>query len=131
MLYNKCISCGGRAPLNTKDDFSLCDNCNKLYFSKVKKYINEHGSASINEMHKELGIPIVVLNKFLEDDRLFDPKQQESLRKERERILEQRKKERERQETIKKLINSMEQEPQEEQEYNGIGMHFIDKGRKR
>ena len=129
MLSNKCISCGMRVAVKDDKDVAVCPNCNRLYFSQVKKYINDKGPSSINDMHKVLGIPIPVLEKFLDDDRLFDPLMQKKLKAENARRKEEEnsrsKKEAMLRQMISELGASKPNQPTPEVKRRGQGMHFI------
>lgn len=131
MLSNKCISCGVRVPVKDDKDVPVCDNCSKLYFSQVKKYIREKGSASIDEMNKKLGIPIPVLEKFLDDDRLFDPAQQQQLRAEKSQMQQVENQRKQKEAMLKQMLSEINgssmktKKTTPEIKKTGQGMHFI------
>lgn len=80
MDYYNCESCGCIANYNSK--LHLCKSCDTIIFGEVKKYIEEHGVATVEEILKAVNINLQnqegnkrritpkMINGYLADSRL-------------------------------------------------------------
>ena len=125
MVISNCRGCGTRITVDTNIDVPLCKNCEQLYFSKIKTYINKNGTSIAANISRELRIPISIINRFVEDGRLFTPEQQANLKEEMATINRKRQKEEENKKVLQMLVDSMEKSDVKENEVNHK-MRFID-----
>lgn len=130
MAITRCDNCGSRVTVNKLEKIVLCETCDELFFQKIKEYIDKNKSASISELHRQLKIPIQVINKYVEDDRLFAPEDQERLKQEKEIIDNKEKKLQRNRETLKLLLESMDEDRKPTKTSSDSKMRFIDNNKK-
>lgn len=68
MNLGKCFRCG---MLISYKDYPICKDCNNIIYKKIKDYIMTNGKKSIEELHKELGLPIDLLETYYESGDLY------------------------------------------------------------
>ena len=62
MNYGSCAACN---KMIRYDKLRLCDDCKNKFLSIVKDYIYENGIHTASEIHQATGVPIRVIEYFL------------------------------------------------------------------
>ena len=50
----------------------ICEDCQKLFLQKIKEFINENGIKTAPEINKETGVPIKVIDFFIDEGVLVE-----------------------------------------------------------
>ena len=50
----------------------ICDDCQKLFLQKIKEFINENGIKTSQEINQATGVPIKVIDFFIEEGILIE-----------------------------------------------------------
>jgi len=83
------------------EEVPMCKNCERESFKKVKNYIEENGSSTPNEIHRNTRVPLKVIDYFVRSGSLYNDNKK--LTEEEEKELERKK----RLETLEKLKNAL------------------------
>lgn len=65
--FKKCKKCGGNV-LPKADGEYVCEECGEIYlddYGKIKKYMNEHNGATMQEISKNTGVSIGSIKEFI------------------------------------------------------------------
>ena len=69
MNIGSCKSCNATIKY---DKIPICNECEKMFLSKVKEYISENGVQKPDAICKATGVPLKVITYFIDEGILYD-----------------------------------------------------------